>query len=90
MFFTVNMAYTRSQNYTNKTVGEPEIQTYEVVVVVLLIMLLSFNVFVPTSAHPLLFLDEWFVQRYLNVSCSPISFNHLSLLYPFLKPRLTT
>lgn len=25
--------------------------------------------FVPTSAHPLLFWDEWFVQLYLDVTC---------------------
>ena len=29
---------------------------------------LSFDVFVPTSAHPLLFVDKWFVQIYLKVS----------------------
>ena len=27
----------------------------------LLFLLLSFDGFVPTNAHPLLFLDEWFV-----------------------------
>jgi hypothetical protein len=31
-------------------------------------LLLSFDVFVPTSALPLLFLDKWFGQIYLNVS----------------------
>ena len=44
-------------------VGEHGIQTFEVVVVVLL-----FDVFVPTSAHPLLFLDKWVVQICLYVS----------------------
>ena len=39
-------------------------QTFEVVVVVLL----SFDVFIPTSAHPFLFLDKKFVQIYLNVN----------------------
>ena len=48
---TANMTYTRSQNYTNMVVDKHGIQTFEVVVVVLL----SFYVFVPTSAHPLLF-----------------------------------
>jgi hypothetical protein len=38
------------------------------VVVVLLILLLSFDVFIPKSAHPLLYLDKWFVQIYLNIS----------------------
>ena len=46
------MMYTRSQNYTNMVVGEHEIQTFRVVVVVMLILLLSFDVFVLTSAHP--------------------------------------
>jgi hypothetical protein len=32
------------------------------------IQLLKVVVVVPTSAHPLLFLDKWFVQIYLNVS----------------------
>ena len=41
-------------------------QTFEVVIAVLLILLLLFDVFVPTSAHPLLFLDNWFAQIYLN------------------------
>ena len=34
----------------------------------LLFLLLSFDDFVPTSAHPLLVLDKWFVYMYLNVS----------------------
>ena len=51
--------YTRSRNYTNKVVGEHGIQKFEVVIVVLLLLLLSFDdVFVPTSAHPLLFLNN--------------------------------
>ena len=28
----------------------------------------AFDVFDPTSAHPLLFLDKWFVQICLNVT----------------------
>ena len=55
---TVNMTYTRLQNYTNMVVGKHRIQTFEVVVGVLLLFLLSLDVFVPTSAHPLLFLDK--------------------------------
>jgi hypothetical protein len=47
-------------------VGKHAIQTFEVVVDVLLLLLLSFDVFGPTSAHSLLFLDKWFVQIYLN------------------------
>ena len=50
-------------------VGEHEMQSFELVVVVLLFLLLLFDVFVPTSAHPLLYLDNWCVQIYLNVSC---------------------
>ena len=48
-------------------VGNHGIQTFEVVVVVWLFLLLSFDVFVPISAHPLLFFNKWFVQIYLNV-----------------------
>ena len=48
---TANMTYTRSQNYTNKVVGEHGIQTFEVVIIVLLFLLLSFDVLVPTSAQ---------------------------------------
>ena len=39
-------------------VWEHEIQTFEVVIVVLLFLLFSFDVFVPTNAHPLIFLDK--------------------------------
>ena len=49
-------------------VGKNVIKTFEVmVVVVLLLLMLSFDVLVPTSAHPLLFLDKWLLQIYLNV-----------------------
>ena len=56
------MAYTRLQNYTNTVAGEHEIQTLVVMVVVLLPLLLSFDILVPTSAYPFLF-----VQIYLKV-----------------------
>ena len=36
--------------------------------VVVLLLLLSYDVLVPTSAPPILFLDKWLVQIYLNVS----------------------
>ena len=36
-------------------VGEHGMQTFELLVVVLLLLLLSLDVFVPTSAHPLFF-----------------------------------
>ena len=43
-------------------VDKHRIQKFEVVVVVLLLkLLLSSIVFVPTKAHPLLFLDKWFM-----------------------------
>ena len=61
------MMYTKLQNYTNMVVGEYGMQTFEIMVVVLLLWLLLFDVFVPTSAHLLLFLDKWFVQIHLNV-----------------------
>ena len=48
-----NVTYTRSQNYTNAMVGN-----------VLLLLLLSFDVFFHTNAHPLLYMDKWFVQTY--------------------------
>jgi hypothetical protein len=41
-------------------VDEDRIQTFEVVLVVLLLLLLSFDVFVPTSAHSLLLLASGF------------------------------
>ena len=46
----------------NMVVGEHGIQAFEVVVVLL------FDTSVPTSAQPLLFSNQWFVQIYLNVS----------------------
>ena len=59
------MMYTRLQNYTNTVVGKHGIQTFKVVIVVLLLLLFSpLDVFVPTSADSLLFLDKWFVQTY--------------------------
>ena len=39
-------------------VGEHEMQTFKVAVVVLLLLLMSFDVFVPTSERPLLMLDK--------------------------------
>ena len=58
---TTNLMYNKLQNYTNMVVGEHGIQTFEVMIIVLLLLLLSFDdVFVPTSAHPLLFMDNWF------------------------------
>ena len=37
---TVNILYTRSQNYTNMVVGEHRMQAFEVVFIVLLLLLL--------------------------------------------------
>jgi hypothetical protein len=39
--------------------GEHGIQTFKAVVVVLLLLMLWFDVFVPTSAYPLLFLEKY-------------------------------
>jgi len=61
------MMYTRSQNYTNMVVDERELQTLKVVVIVFLLLLMSFDVFVPTSVHPLLVLEKCYIQTYLNV-----------------------
>ena len=63
---TSNMTYTRVQTYTNMVVGEFGIQIFEVVVVVLLLLILSYDLFVPTSAHPLLFLDKW-LSEYIEM-----------------------
>ena len=52
---TTNMMYTRSQNYTSMVVGQHGIQTFEVVVVALLLSLLSFDVFVPQGHIPYYF-----------------------------------
>ena len=52
----------------NLVVGENGTQAFEVVVVGLLLLMLLLDVFVPLSAHPILFFDKWFVQIYLNVS----------------------
>ena len=60
------MLYNTSQNYTNMKGGKHGTQTLENLVVVLLLLLMSIEVFVPTSAHLLLFLDTQFVQMYLN------------------------
>jgi hypothetical protein len=48
-------------------VDEHGIQIFESVIVLLLFLLLSFDVLVLTHAHFLLFMDEWFVQIYVNV-----------------------
>ena len=60
---TTNVLYTRSQNCTNMVVGEHGIQTFKVVLVVLL-LLLPFDILVLTSGHPLLFFDKCFNQIY--------------------------
>jgi hypothetical protein len=65
MIPAANMTYTRSQNYTNMVVGKLGLQTIQIVVVVLL-----FDVFVPTSAHFSLFMDKWL---YLNVNLRSMS-----------------
>ena len=64
---TVNITYTRLQNDTYFGGWQTRNTNIEVVVVVLLFLLLSFDVFAPTSALPLLFLDKWFGQIYLSV-----------------------
>ena len=74
---TANMTYIRSQNHTIMVVGEHGGHTFKVAVVVLLFLLLSFDVFVLTSAQALLFLDKWFVQIYLYVSHVHLEFGML-------------
>ena len=68
-FWTIvaaSMTYTRSRNYTNMMVGEHKIQTFADMIVPLLLLSLSFDVFVPTNAHPLLFFGKWFCQNTLK------------------------
>ena len=55
---TVHMMYTRLQNYTDMVIGKDGIQIFEVVIVVLLLLLLLFDVFVPTSAHPVIIFGQ--------------------------------
>ena len=52
---TANMTYTRSQNYTNVVVGKYGIQTFEDMVVVLLLLWLSFDVLSPPVYIPYYF-----------------------------------
>ena len=90
-----NMTYTRLQNYKIMMVGRHGIQTCEVVVVVLLLLFMLFDVFVPTSAHPLLFLEKWSVQIYLSVgyndtmvksfTCSNYSKDHVFKCVDFIQ-----
>lgn len=63
---TTNMMYTGSQNYRNMVDGEHRMQTFETVVVVMLLLLFSFDAFVPTNAHPLLVLDKSFCSNVLK------------------------
>ena len=80
---TANMTYIRLENYTNMVVGEHmEYKTFEVVVVVLLFVMLWFDVFVHVGAHPLLFLDKWYVWIYLNVNLAIIHKSHWRLFHP--------
>ena len=51
----VNMMYTRSQNFTNMVVGQHGIQTFKVVLVVLLLLLLSLDILSPQVHIPYYF-----------------------------------
>jgi hypothetical protein len=55
---TANMTYTRSQNYTNIMVNEHGIQTFEVVLVLLLLSWLLLDVFVVITTHTSLIIFE--------------------------------
>ena len=63
-FWTIQCQYDvyMINNYTNMVVGKHGIQTFKVVVVTLLLLLLSFDIFILTNVHPLIFLNTWFVQ----------------------------
>ena len=74
------MTYTRSQKYTNIVVGKHGIQTFEVVMVVLLLLLLSFDVFVPYKCTSFIILDKQFVRICLNVIFCIINYCQPTLL----------
>ena len=65
---TANMTKVRLQNYTNMVVGKDGIQTFEIKVDMLVLLLLMFDVFVLASAHPLLDFGQVVYQIYLNVN----------------------
>lgn len=65
---TVNMTYTISQIHTITVVGKDGIQTFEIKVDMLVLLLLMFDVFVLASAHPLLDFGQVVYQIYLNVN----------------------
>ena len=62
---TVHTMHTRMQIHTNMVAGTHE---YKHSKLWLLLLLLSFVVFVPASAHPVIILVKSFVQIYLIVS----------------------
>ena len=62
------MTKVRLQNYTNMVVGKDGIQTFEIKVDMLVLLLLMFDVFVLASAHPLLDFGQVVYQIYLNVN----------------------
>ena len=84
-FWTIpamNMTYTSLQNYTNMMVDRHGIQTFEVMIVMLLVLLLSSDAFLFPSAHPLLFIDKRFVQIiYLNANFVQYHHVHCFLKY---------
>jgi hypothetical protein len=77
------MTYTRVQKYTNLVVGKFGIQIFEVMIVVLLLLMLSFDLFVSTSAHStLIIFGQVVVQIYLNASCDNYKMVSKSKLSP--------
>jgi hypothetical protein len=68
MIPTVNMMYTGSQNYTyNMVVDENEIQSFGVVDVVLVLLLLSFVVFCPCKCTFLMTFGQMICLNILNM-----------------------
>jgi hypothetical protein len=57
-FPVANITYIRLQKYTNRVVGKHEIQSFKIVI--FMSLFLSFDDFVPKSAHPLLFSSKRF------------------------------
>ena len=70
------MMYTRSQNYTNQVVGKHGIHTFKGVVVMLLFLFLSFDVFVPTSGHPVQFFGQVVCPNILGYQFCEINKKH--------------
>ena len=62
------MTCTRLQNHKNMVVGEHRLQNIRRCGCCGVAFAIVIDVFVPTCAHPLLFLERWFLQIFLNIN----------------------